>query len=190
MDASTRSSKSNAFFTGFGSNHRLVLEDTLLDRHTEPELLAIVAHEVGHYKKRHIPVRTTIEVLHLGVFFLLMSLFVGAKALFQAFYVDRPSVYLGIVFFLLLYSPLAFLWSILLNWLARKQEYAADLFAAVTTGQPAALAEALRKLTVDNLSQVTPHPVDVFLNYSHPPPHDRIRALTALAARNVLRGTP
>ena len=180
MDASTRSSKSNAFFTGLGSNHRLVLDDTILDRHTVPELVAIVAHEVGHYKKRHIPLRVMIEVVHVGVFFLLMSFFLNATELFHAFYVDRPSAYLGIVFFVLLYSPVAFGWSIVFNWLARKQEYAADRFAAETTGQPAALAKALRKLTVDNLSQLAPHNMDVVLNYSHPPLRDRIRALAAL----------
>ena len=185
MDASTRSSKSNAFFTGFGSNHRLVLEDTLLDRHTVPELVAIVAHEVGHYKERHIPLRVTLAVLQLGLFFLLMSFFLNAEGLFQAFYVDRPSVHLGIVFFTLLYSPVAFGWSILLNWLARKQEYAADLFAAETTRQPGALAEVLRKLAVDNLSQLAPHRVDVILNYSHPPLNDRIRTLAALMRGRV-----
>lgn len=179
MDASTRSSKSNAFFTGFGSNHRLVLDDTLLNRHTVPELVAIVAHEVGHFKKKHIPVRMALEIVHVGVFFLLMSLFLNAEGLFRAFYVSRPSVYLGLVFFALLYSPIAFGWSVLLNWLARKQEYAADLYAAKTTRQPAAMAEALRKLTVDNLSQIAPHRLDVILNYSHPPLFDRIRALAA-----------
>jgi STE24 endopeptidase len=180
MDASSRSNKSNAFFTGFGSNHRLVLEDTLLNRHTVPELLAIVAHEVGHYKEKHIPLRITMTVLQLGVFFLTMSFFLNAEGLFQAFYVDLPSVYLGIVFFTLLYSPLAFAWSILLNWLARKQEYAADAFSADTTRQPRAMAEALRKLAVDNLSHLAPHHLDVVLNYSHPPLQNRVRALAAL----------
>ena len=179
MDASTRSNKSNAFFTGFGSNHRLVLDDTLLNRHTVPELLAIVAHEVGHYKEKHIPLRVTMTVLQLGVFFLTMSFFLNAEGLFQAFYVDRQSVYLGIVFFALMYSPVAFAWSILLNWLARKQEYAADAFAADTTRQPGAMAEALRKLAVDNLSHLAPHRHDVILNYSHPPLQNRVRALGA-----------
>jgi STE24 endopeptidase len=156
-----------------------VLEDTLLNRHTVPELLAIVAHEVGHYKEKHIPLRVTMTVLQLGVFFLTMSFFLNAEGLFQAFYVDRQSVYLGIVFFALLYSPVAFAWSILLNWLARKQEYAADAFAADTTRQPGAMAEALRKLAVDNLSHLAPHRLDVVLNYSHPPLQNRVRALAA-----------
>jgi len=179
MDASTRSSKSNAFFTGLGSNHRLVLEDTLISRHTVPELVAITAHEVGHFKQRHIPLRVSIEILQLGLFFLLMSLFLNRQGLFLAFYVGQPSVHLGVVFFTLLYSPVAFGWSILVNWIARKQEYAADAFAANTAGGTADLAEALRKLAADNYTQLAPHRFDVFLNYSHPTLRDRIRALSA-----------
>ncbi|HEX4227244.1 MAG TPA: M48 family metallopeptidase [Bryobacteraceae bacterium] len=178
MDASRRSSKSNAFFTGFGSNHRLVLNDTLLGRHTTPEMVAIVAHEVGHFKKKHIPLRMLLGILQLGVFFLLMSFFLNSNGLAQAFYVDHPPVALRIVFFALLYSPVAFAWSIFLNWLARRQEYEADRFSAETTRQPEAMAEALRKLTADNLSQLSPHSIDVILNYSHPPLEDRIRALS------------
>lgn len=181
MDASTRSSKSNAFFTGFGSNHRLVLQDTLLNRHTVPEMVAIVAHEVGHYKQRHIPLRVTVDILQLGSFFLLMSFFLNAEGLFRAFYVDKPSVHLGIMFFTLLYSPVAFAWSIVLNWMARKQEYAADAFAANTTRRPADLAEVLRKLAAANFSQLAPHRIDVVLNYSHPAVRDRIQALAGLS---------
>jgi STE24 endopeptidase len=180
MDASRRTGKSNAFLTGFGSNHRLVLEDNLLDRHSVPELVAIVAHEVGHFRKRHIPLRVLLGILQLGTFFLLVSFFLNASGLLQAFYVNRKSVALSIVFLTLLYSPLNFAWSILLNWVARRQEYEADRFAAETTGQPAAMADALRRLAADNLSQPAPHPLDVILNYSHPPLRDRIRALETL----------
>jgi STE24 endopeptidase len=178
MDASKRSSKSNAFFTGFGSNHRLVLNDTLLERHTAPEMVAIVAHEVGHFKKKHIPLRIMLSILQLGVFFLLLSFFLNSDGLAHAFYVNHPPLALRIVFFALLYSPVAFVWSVFLNWLARRQEYEADRFSAETTRQPEAMAEALRKLTADNLSQLAPHPIDVFLNFTHPPLEDRIRALS------------
>jgi STE24 endopeptidase len=190
IDASSRSTKSNAFLTGFGSNHRLVLQDTLLKRHTVPEIVAVVAHEVGHYKERHIPLRVTIDILQLGSFFLLMSFVLNTEGLFQAFYVSRSSAYLGIVFCTLLYSPLAFGWSILLNWIARKQEYAADAFAAKTTGQGRDLAEVLRKLAADNLSLLVPHGFDVILNYSHPSLRDRISALAVIGEprQSELRG--
>ena len=116
-----------------------------------------------------------------------MSFFLNTNGLLQAFYVTRKSVALSIVFLTLLYSPLDFAWSILLNWVARRQEYEADRFAAATTGQPAAMEQALRKLAADNLSQPVPHPLDVILNYSHPPLRDRIRALETLASDNNLQ---
>lgn len=177
MDESTRSSKSNAFLTGFGRNHRLVLDDTLLARHTVPELIAVVAHEVGHFKQKHIPSRLALVILQLGVFFCLLSLFLRNRELYQAFYIERPSVALGIVFFVLLYSPVEFCWSVFQNWLARKQEYDADAFATKTTGHAQVLIQALRKITVDNLSQLAPHRMDVVLNYDHPSLEERIRVL-------------
>ncbi len=177
MDESTRSSKSNAFLTGFGRDHRLVLDDTLVARHTAPELVAVVAHEVGHFKQKHIPFRLVLIVLQMGVFFWVLSLFLRNNELYRAFYIERPSVALGIVFFVLLYSPVEFCWTVFQNWLARKQEYDADAFAARTTGQAQALIQTLRKITVDNLSQLAPHRMDVVLNYDHPTLEERIRVL-------------
>jgi len=180
MDASTRSSKTNAFLTGFGSGRRLVLEDTLLDRHSLSEVLAVVAHEIGHYKLRHIPIRVTIQISQIGIFFLLIALFVRDKDLYEAFYISTPSIYLGIVICTLLYSPIIFVASVLINWLDRHQEYEADKFAAETTGDPEAMAEVLRKIAVENLSELAPHPLDVVLNYSHPPLRERIAHLERL----------
>lgn len=180
MNVSIRSNKSNAFLTGFGSGHRLVVADSLLCRHTIPEVLAVVAHEVGHYKLRHIPVRISIQILQLGLFFLLTAFFLTDKALSQAFYVNTPSAYLGLVFCSLLYAPVAFVSSIFVNWLARQQEYDADRFAVETTMRPNAMMEVLCKMAVDNLSQLAPHRLDVVLNYSHPPLTSRIRTLQAL----------
>jgi STE24 endopeptidase len=187
MDASTRSSKTNAFLTGFGSGRRLVLQDTLLDRHSISEVVVVVAHEIGHYKLRHIPLRAAIEILQLGIFFLLIAFFLGDRRLYEAFYITTPSIYLGIVFCVLLYTPIEFVVSILVNWLDRHQEYEADKFAAETTGQPEAMAEALRKIAVENLTQLTPHPLDVVLNYSHPPLKDRIAHLQRLSCGGLKR---
>lgn len=181
MDGSKRSSKSNAFFTGFGSNKRIVLFDTLIKKHSVEELVAIIAHEVGHYKKKHIPQNMAISILHTGVLFLLLSIFLQSSGLFSAFYVDQPSVYAGLVFFGLLYTPVELLLSIPMQMLSRRHEYQADRFAAATTGTPDRLISALKGLSEHNLSNLTPHPLYTFLNYSHPPLHQRIEALRKTA---------
>lgn len=177
MDGSRRSSKSNAFFTGLGSNRRVVLFDTLVEQHTTDELLAIVAHEVGHYKEKHIPQRIGISVLHTGVLFLLLSVFLQVAGLYEAFYVDQMSTYTGLIFFGLLYTPVELLLSIPFQMLSRRHEYEADRFAIDTTDQPNAFVRALKKLATNNLANLTPHPVYVFLTYSHPPLLERIEAI-------------
>jgi len=179
MDGSRRSSKANAFFTGFGRNKRIVLYDTLIKNHSTDELVAILAHEMGHYKKRHIQLSMLLITLHNGAMLYLLSLFVSVKALFAAFYVDTPSVYAGLVFFGLLYAPIEMLLSIGLQAFSRHNEFSADRFAAQTTGQPQSLAMALKKLSVQNLSNLTPHPMHVVLHDSHPPVLDRLAALEA-----------
>ena len=131
IDGSRRSSKSNAFFTGFGRNKRIALFDTLIAQHTIPELVAVLAHEIGHYKKKHIIWGMAISILHFGLLFFLLSLFIGNPLLYQAFYVQQPSIYTGLIFFGLLYTPVEFLLSIVMNMLSRKFEYEADRFAAV-----------------------------------------------------------
>ncbi len=177
MDSSKRTSRSNAFFTGFGRSKRIALFDTLVEKHTIPELVAILAHEIGHYKKKHVFQGMAISIFHMGLIFLLLSFFLGSPGLYQAFYVEQPSLYAGLLFFGLLLAPLEILLSMLLNMLSRKNEYEADLFAAETTDEPHSLVDALKKLSADNLSNLTPHPFYVFLNYSHPPLLQRIHAI-------------
>ena len=177
MDGSRRSTKSNAFFTGFGKNKRIALFDTLIAKHTVRELVAVLAHEIGHYKKKHILKGLVIGILHTGVMFYLLSIFVSHQGLFEAFYLEQPSVYAGLIFFGMLYAPIELILSIFMQMFSRKNEYEADRFAAETTGDPDAMVEALKKLSRDNLANLTPHPLYVFLNYSHPPVLQRIRAI-------------
>ncbi len=177
MDGSKRSGKSNAFFTGFGKNKRIVLFDTLIEQHTVSELVAILAHEIGHYKKKHIVKQMVISILQMGVMFFLLSFFVSYKGLFDAFYMEYTSVYAGLIFFGMLYSPIDIFMGMFIQMLSRKNEYEADRFAVETTKDPKSLAVALKKLSVHNLSNLRPHPFYVFLNYSHPPVLDRIEAI-------------
>ena len=177
MDGSKRSTKSNAFFTGFGKNKRIVLFDTLINAHTSDELLGVLAHEMGHFKKKHIQRRLIFGILQMGVVFYLLSLFITQQSLFTAFHVAAPSIYAGIVFFSILFSPVDLVISIVMQFFSRKDEYEADRFAALTTQKPMALITALKKLSADNLSNLTPHPFYVFLHYSHPPLAQRVEAM-------------
>ena len=182
VDGSRRSSKANAFFTGFGKHKRIGLFDTLVDKYTVPELVAVVAHEIGHYKKRHVWLQMALSIGHLGAMLWVLSLFLGQEGLFAAFYVTEPSVYAGLLFFSLLFTPVELVLSVLMQVFSRRHEFEADRFAAETTGSGAPLVSALKKLSADNLSNLTPHPVDVFLHYSHPPVLRRIDALQRPAA--------
>lgn len=177
VDGSRRSSKANAFFTGFGTNKRIGLFDTLVDDYSVPEVVAVVAHEVGHYKKQHIVKSMVLSVAHLGVMFWVLSFFLQQEALFTAFFVTEQSVYTGLLFFGLLFTPVELVLSVLLNVFSRKNEFEADEFSALTTADAESLVRALKKLSADNLSNLTPHPFDVFLHYSHPPVLERIRSL-------------
>jgi len=180
MDGSKRSSKSNAFFTGFGKNKRIALFDTLIQRHTVSELVAVLAHEIGHYKKKHIVQGIVISILHMGVMLFLMSIFISQQELFDAFFMQNISVYAGLLFFGLLFTPIEFLLSLALNVLSRKNEYEADRFSVETIEKSEAMIDALKKLSVDNLSHLTPHPFYVVLNYSHPPVLERIKTIRTL----------
>jgi STE24 endopeptidase len=177
MDGSRRSSKSNAFFTGFGKHRRIVLFDTLIKQHTTGELLAVLAHEMGHYKKKHILQSMFLGILQMGIMLYMLSLFISYQGLFDAFYMQQKSVYAGLIFFGMLYSPLGFFIGILMQMLSRKNEIAADRFSVETTHDPQSMAEALKKLSINNLSNLLPHPLYVFLNYSHPPVLRRIQAI-------------
>jgi STE24 endopeptidase len=169
VDGSRRSTKPNAFFTGFGQNKRIALFDTLVAEHTIPEVVAVLAHEVGHYKKRHFLIMTFLGFAHMGILFFLLSVFIGNRALFDAFYMKHVSVYGGLVFFGLLYEPVSFVLSLLWNVFSRRHELQADRFSVETTDAPEHMASALKKLSVKTLTNLTPHPFYVFLNYSHPP---------------------
>jgi len=179
MDGSRRSTKSNAFFTGFGKNKRIALFDTLIAKHTVGELVAVLAHEIGHYKKKHIIKGMVISILHAGVMFYLVSIFISHKGLFDAFFMEQSSIYTGFIFFGMLYAPIEMILSIFMNIFSRKNEYQADKFAVETTDKPNDMVAALKKLSHDNLSNLTPHPLYVFLNYSHPPVLKRIEAIRA-----------
>ena len=178
MDGSKRSSKSNAFFTGFGKHRRIVLFDTLIKRHTTGELVAVLAHEMGHYKKKHIIQSLFLGILQMGFMLYLLSIFISYQGLFDAFYMSRTSVYAGLIFFAMLYSPLDFFIGLFMQMRSRRNETAADRFAVETTRDPQSMVDALKKLSVHNLSNLLPHPFYVFLNYSHPPVLQRINAIT------------
>ena len=182
IDGSRRSAKANAFFTGFGSRKRIALFDTLIEKQTTPELVAIVAHEVGHYKRRHILKGLALSLAHTGALFWLLSLFLDRPGLFDAFAVPEPSVHAGLVLFGLLFTPIELALSVLVNLFSRRYEFEADAFAADTTGGPEPMVTALKRLSADSLSNLTPHPLQVFLHHSHPPVLHRIMAMRALKA--------
>ncbi|HAH51675.1 MAG TPA: peptidase M48 [Balneola sp.] len=177
IDGSKRSSKSNAFFTGFGKNKRIALYDTLIENHTNDELIAVLAHEIGHYKKKHIIKGMITSVIQTGAMLFVLSIFLQAEGLFDAFYMDEMSLYAGLIFFGMLYAPIDMILSVFMQISSRKHEYEADEFAATTTGKPEDMIATLKKLSKDNLSNLTPHPFYVFLNYSHPPALQRIKAI-------------
>jgi STE24 endopeptidase len=181
MDGSRRSTKSNAFFTGFGRFRRIVLFDTLIAQHGVDELVAILAHEVGHYKKRHIIRLLAISIATSGIMFYILSLFLNNPSLSAAFRMEHTSLYATLFFFAFLYAPIEMLIGIGANMLSRRHEFEADDFAARTVKSPAPLITALKKLSVDNLSNLTPNPAKVFLQYSHPPVLERIQRLRRFA---------
>ncbi|MBN1781034.1 M48 family metallopeptidase [bacterium] len=189
MDGSKRSTKSNAFFSGFGKNKRIALFDTLIEKHTTKELLTVLAHEIGHYKKKHVQIHMLISILQMGAVFALLSLFLSQKPLFDAFFMTHQPVYAGFVFFGLLYSPVDMLLSMLMGAVSRHQEYQADRFAVNTTQMPDAFIDALKKLSRDNLSNLRPHPFMVFLNYSHPPVLKRIQSIRSGTADTPVKNS-
>jgi len=177
MDGSKRSSKLNAFFTGFGKFRKIVFYDTLLDKLNESEIIAVLAHEMGHFKLKHIVKMLCASIAQTGIMFFLLSFFIGNSELSAAFGMKETSIYSSLVFFGFLYSPLSLLISILFNYFSRRNEFQADLYAAQSTGAPEALISGLKKLSQANLSNLTPHPLLVFLHYSHPPVLARVEKL-------------
>ena len=177
MDGSRRSTKSNAFFTGFGRNKRIVLFDTLIEKHSVPELVSVLAHEIGHYKKKHILQSLITGIVLAGVEFYLLSIFLGQSELSAAFFMRQSSLYTGLIFFGILFTPLQYLLGIVRKLISRKHEFQADRYAVETTGTAGPLIDALKKLSVSNLSNLTPHRWYVVLTYSHPPLARRIAAI-------------
>tara|TARA_B100001093_G_C26782585_1_gene995288 strand:+ start:407 stop:1636 length:1230 start_codon:yes stop_codon:yes gene_type:complete len=176
IDGSKRSSKANAFFSGLGKKKAIVLYDTLMKDNTEEELTAILAHEVGHYKKNHIKQGMILGVIQTGVLFFLFGLLSSSSLLVAALGASSNSFHIALIGFSMLYSPISLMTGIGMNLLSRKNEFEADNFAKETyNGEP--LQTALKNLSVNHLSNLTPHPSYVFVHYSHPPLIARLEAL-------------
>ncbi|MCB7479753.1 M48 family metallopeptidase [Christiangramia sediminis] len=178
IDGSKRSTKANAYFSGFGSEKRITLYDNLINDLEEEEIVAVLAHEVGHYKKNHIIVNLVVSVLTTGFTLWLLSLFVGNPLLSQALGVAVPSFHIGLVAFGILYSPISEITGLIMNYISRKFEYQADNFARITYNGNS-LISSLKKLSKNTLSNLTPHKAYIFVHYSHPSLLQRYRNLKA-----------
>lgn len=176
MDGSKRSSKANAYFTGLGPKKRIVLFDTLIKDLEEEEIVAVLAHEVGHYKKKHTTSGFLLSTLQSALTFYLFSLFVGVDSFAVALGGEEASFHLGLIAFGILYSPISMMIGLGTNKLSRFNEYQADRFAREHY-EGSKLISSLKKLSKNTLSNLTPHPAYVFFHYSHPPLLQRIRAL-------------
>jgi STE24 endopeptidase len=176
IDGSKRSSKANAYFSGIGSRKKIVLFDTLISNHTQEELVAVLAHEVGHFKKKHILTGFILSIAQTGFMLFLLSLFVYNPYLSNALGAGENAIHINLIAFGILYTPISHLTGIFMNIISRKNEYEADKYAA-TTYNGVALQTALKKLSSDSLSNLTPHPAYVFMHYSHPPLLQRLKAL-------------
>jgi STE24 endopeptidase len=179
MDGSKRSSKANAFFSGVGPSKKIVLYDTLVEQHTDEELVAVLAHEVGHYKKKHTMTTVILSNLQLGLMLFIFSIFISDPNLSQALGASQTSFHIGALGYALLYSPLSTLLGMGMALLSRKNEYEADAYA-VATADGEALQNALKKMSVEQLSNLTPHPAYVFVHYSHPPLAARLKAMQGI----------
>ncbi len=179
IDGSKRSTKANAYFSGIGPKKRIVLYDTLINDMEVNEIVAVLAHEIGHYKKKHIFSSMLISIIQTGITLFILSIFIGNPVLSKALGVDQASFHIGLIAFGILYSPISTIIGLGMNILSRKNEYAADKFAGDNYNAEY-LASALKKLSVKNLSNLTPHPLYVFFHYSHPPLLERLNALGKL----------
>ncbi len=192
IDGSKRSTKANAYFTGLGGKKRIVLYDTLIRDHTTEELVGVLAHEIGHNKKRHTLQGIVLSILQTGLMLFILSLFIRKDSAMSASLCQAlsgfsglqaiPGFHLGILAFGLLYSPLSFILGILESMLSRANEFAADKFAGINYN-PESLQSALKKLSVNQLSNLRPHPLYVFFHYSHPPLLSRLKALAEIKGK-------
>jgi STE24 endopeptidase len=178
IDGSKRSKKANAFFSGIGKKKKIVLYDTLISNHTTEELVAVLAHEVGHFKKKHIIWGYVLSVAQIVFTLFVLSLMVFNENLSLALGGSQPAIHLNLLAFGILYSPISAVTGLLMNMYSRRNEFEADAYARETFDANA-LISALKKLSVDNLSNLYPHPVYVFFHYSHPPLLKRLEALKA-----------
>lgn len=184
IDGSRRSTKSNAYFTGLGKQKRIALYDTLMEKHSTEELVAVLAHEVGHNKLGHIRRGLVLGILSTGLMFYLLNLILFTPGLYAAFGISTAEnaqlpIYAGLVFFGFLYTPISLIISLISSYFSRRWEFQADAFAARTTEHPEHLISALSQLSSENLSDLDPHPLTVALSYSHPPVLQRLRQLAA-----------
>ncbi|TCO09222.1 M48 family metallopeptidase [Natronoflexus pectinivorans] len=176
MDGSKRSTKANAFFSGFGKNKRIVLFDTLINDLDKEEIVAVLAHEIGHYRLKHTIRGTMLGIFQTGITLFLLGWFINHPGISQALGVANPVFHVALLGFGLLYSPISSMAGLGMTILSRKQEYQADEFAA-NHASASALQSALKKISTTALSNPTPHPWFVFFNYSHPPLLKRLEAL-------------
>jgi STE24 endopeptidase len=179
MDGSKRSRKANAYFSGMGSRKRIILFDTLVKDHSKEELLAILAHEIGHYKKKHTLYGLLISNVETAIMLAVLGIFIGNPTLSLALGASEASFHMGLLAFAILYSPVSSILGLLTNWVSRKNEFQADRFAGEHY-DPQALTTALKNLSVNHLSNLTPHPAYVFFYYSHPTLLQRMKALENL----------
>ena len=177
IDGSKRSTKANAFFSGLGPRKTIALYDTLVEKHTEEELVAVLAHEVGHYKKKHVFTSLFLTISQLGLMCFLLETCLKVGEISQALGGKEMVFHLGLVAFGILYSPIGTILSILMNISSRRNEFEADHYAK-TTYNGVALELALKKLSADSLSNLYPHPLYTFIHYSHPPLLKRLSALS------------
>ena len=176
IDGSKRSTKANAYFSGFGSEKRVTLYDTLINDLEEEEIVAVLAHEVGHYKKKHIIFNLVASLLLTGFTLYILSLLISNPLLSEALGVSKPSFHIGLIAFGILYSPISTITGLIMNWFSRKFEYQADDYAK-NTYKAEPLITSLKKLSKNSLSNLTPHPAYVFMHYSHPTLLERFRNL-------------
>lgn len=176
IDGSKRSTKANAYFSGFGPKKRIVLYDTLQKELSDEEIVAVLAHEIGHYKKKHVLMTLAFSVITTGIMLFLLSIVINSPSFSMALGSNNASFHLGLIVFGILYSPLSLVIGLLTNFISRKNEFAADRFVKENF-KPEILADALKKLSVKNLSNMMPHKVYVFFHYSHPTLLQRLEKL-------------
>jgi STE24 endopeptidase len=178
IDGSKRSTKANAYFTGFGKKKRIVLYDTLINELETDEIVAVLAHQVGHYKKNHVVFNMIASIALTGLTLYIFSFFIDSQLLANALSVSEPSFHIGLIAFGVLYTPISEITGLFMNYISRKFEYQADDYAKINFGATS-LITSLKKLSKNSLSNLTPHKAYVFMHYSHPTLLQRIQNLNS-----------